>query len=671
VNDLLVSNDFKLATCSWRWDVDKTKLSKSSAAEIKSVKLQSVITRARELGYEYIWIDICTVPQFPEREEDILSHVVASRLLYEKCPVIIGDLTHDLFGDGSMFVPTVEYMSRLWTNAEMSAMLANPNVSILTFIFIKQWSVPVITYIDMLLRDDVNDFFSVFEKVDGYSEDFYQGGFYSLFYRFDSLEVYERRLEYIKDTVYTTFGTPACVLNVLKKRSWLRMDAHLPLDVRNSLQDNSRTYLEQKYQSKHIQKYFDSYGPSLYCSETQKPFRDEFYMQYTSHIDRFESNNCKQTEALSTYVRHIEDWGEFRDAPWEFEVPGVLKVPQYRQDGMDRLFKEMRLHYYDILLIAYEFVRHHLLPKYGGFVLKKILFNTVCYKEVLRATKRLDPHFFYEEHEEEDAPSQHKVLQCKVPSDVELVKEMMQGNRKMIFPAVFPRDRQSAFLPPQVPLRHDAIFQYRPQMVSSLMSVLYVNSSASRVGFKLPYDGFDWEIKVVSEDSHVDLRVTRTCLDFKDALHLYKAKLGTAYGTTALDPNGYCDEYEIDLKEELIFSIEVEPLDRVVLVLERFEGDRFPQLVKLIYDYFGRRSMVFTINQSAGPSKKKETFLKGMIRKWTASRLAKYQDCRTIPQQWKLLEKILKSGGFQLSNKWWKLEQRAYKDRASDDQSSY
>ena len=52
-----------------------------------------------------------------------MRHVRASRILYETCSVIIVDLEPIIDG---VSIPTREYVSRLWTTAEMSAVLLNP-----------------------------------------------------------------------------------------------------------------------------------------------------------------------------------------------------------------------------------------------------------------------------------------------------------------------------------------------------------------------------------------------------------------------------------------------------------------------------------------------------------------------------------------------------------------
>jgi hypothetical protein len=71
------------------------------------------------------------VPQYDDDVELVMNHVRASRIVYERCSVRMVDSIEVLPG---LRLPTLDYMRRLWTTAEMSSMLANPSVNYASFV---------------------------------------------------------------------------------------------------------------------------------------------------------------------------------------------------------------------------------------------------------------------------------------------------------------------------------------------------------------------------------------------------------------------------------------------------------------------------------------------------------------------------------------------------------
>jgi hypothetical protein len=121
---------------SWRWDITKGS-SIEETRPLKSPKVVRFVKEARAKGFKYAWVDFATVPQHPCDVNETMVHVHASRSLYEHCMVIIVDL-EPIFPGFEMV--SLNYMERLWTTAEMSAMLNNSNVNQSNFIRISKWN---------------------------------------------------------------------------------------------------------------------------------------------------------------------------------------------------------------------------------------------------------------------------------------------------------------------------------------------------------------------------------------------------------------------------------------------------------------------------------------------------------------------------------------------------
>ena len=130
--------DGRVAALSWRWDIAKPATLEEACKLKPSPKIVEAIKRARALGLKWAWIDWAVVPQYSELSL-ILNHVRSSRFIYEKCTVILVDTVEVAPGLG-LHIPTKDYMSRLWTTAEMASMLVNPTVSYGTFVQIRKWN---------------------------------------------------------------------------------------------------------------------------------------------------------------------------------------------------------------------------------------------------------------------------------------------------------------------------------------------------------------------------------------------------------------------------------------------------------------------------------------------------------------------------------------------------
>eukprot|EP00039_Didymoeca_costata_P011151 m.154207 g.154207 ORF g.154207 m.154207 type:complete len:684 (+) comp15078_c0_seq4:176-2227(+) len=127
--------DQRIAVLSYRWDIQKPKTLKEMA-ELRSKKAMQFLQEAKGLGFIYAWVDYTCVPQFADEgstsDEDaaikkkmILKHIMCSRNLYENCSVFVVDLMEVYPG---IRVPTMDFQTRLWINAEKSAVLSNPHV---------------------------------------------------------------------------------------------------------------------------------------------------------------------------------------------------------------------------------------------------------------------------------------------------------------------------------------------------------------------------------------------------------------------------------------------------------------------------------------------------------------------------------------------------------------
>jgi hypothetical protein len=127
-----------IAVLSWRWDLTKTaQTTLQESAEMRSPKLQQFIIKARQRGFKLVWIDWCCIPQHPDGDvaSIIIQHIKASRVLYERCTIMLVDFVQVIPG---LRIPSIDYMTRLWTTAEMSAALANPNANFNTFVELDQ-----------------------------------------------------------------------------------------------------------------------------------------------------------------------------------------------------------------------------------------------------------------------------------------------------------------------------------------------------------------------------------------------------------------------------------------------------------------------------------------------------------------------------------------------------
>lgn len=129
--------DERVGALSWRWDIAKPPTLAEAAKLPLSPKVVAAIKRARAMGLKWLWLDWCVVPQYSELSL-ILNHVRSSRFVYEKCTVLLVDVV-EVAPDMGLFIPTKDYMSRLWTTAEMASMLANPAVSYGTFVQMRRW----------------------------------------------------------------------------------------------------------------------------------------------------------------------------------------------------------------------------------------------------------------------------------------------------------------------------------------------------------------------------------------------------------------------------------------------------------------------------------------------------------------------------------------------------
>jgi hypothetical protein len=130
-SELLLGKD--IAVLSWRWDLMKhaeTTLEESKI--MRSPKIMRFLEKARLRNFKLVWVDWMCIPQHPEGDvkATIMQHIKASRVLYERCTVLLVDLEEIYPG---ISLPSVDYMTRLWTTAEMSAMLANPHTTFSTF----------------------------------------------------------------------------------------------------------------------------------------------------------------------------------------------------------------------------------------------------------------------------------------------------------------------------------------------------------------------------------------------------------------------------------------------------------------------------------------------------------------------------------------------------------
>eukprot|EP00052_Salpingoeca_macrocollata_P006967 m.56958 g.56958 ORF g.56958 m.56958 type:complete len:631 (-) comp15758_c0_seq4:62-1954(-) len=122
--------DARIAVLSWRWDVRKP-ATQEECKDIFSPKVEKFVNVARKQGFKWAWVDFATVPQYSKDKNELMNHVKGSRILYEEASVLLVDTVEVYPG---LSIPTMDYMQRLWTTAEMSAMLQNPHVTYNTFV---------------------------------------------------------------------------------------------------------------------------------------------------------------------------------------------------------------------------------------------------------------------------------------------------------------------------------------------------------------------------------------------------------------------------------------------------------------------------------------------------------------------------------------------------------
>jgi hypothetical protein len=129
-----------VAVLSWRWDIEKTPTTTlDDLRNVRSEKVRAFVNQARQLKFKFAWCDYTCIPQFPTNHNLLMEYVKSSNILFETCKVFVMDVEEIEHCPG-IKIPTPEYMSRLWTTAEMSAMLTNSNVDYSTFIQISQFN---------------------------------------------------------------------------------------------------------------------------------------------------------------------------------------------------------------------------------------------------------------------------------------------------------------------------------------------------------------------------------------------------------------------------------------------------------------------------------------------------------------------------------------------------
>jgi hypothetical protein len=121
----------------YRWDIMKPASVSEARALPPSPKIVRAIVEARRRGLHWLWVDWCTVPQYSSAGEEVLNHVRASRFVYERCTLLLADLVEI---EPGLRVPTPDYVGRLWTTAEMSSTLVNPEVKYGTFVKLERFN---------------------------------------------------------------------------------------------------------------------------------------------------------------------------------------------------------------------------------------------------------------------------------------------------------------------------------------------------------------------------------------------------------------------------------------------------------------------------------------------------------------------------------------------------
>lgn len=149
--DELLGDD--IIALTYRWEITKETLAKS--AKLSSPKLEKAVKKMIKKGYKYAWVDWMCVPQHASAgNKEVMSHVLASRLLYANCSICFIDTVEVYPG---LEVPTIDYMTRLWTTAEMSSVMLNDHANFGTFVQVTKHNLVTMALVEKRIRLSIND----------------------------------------------------------------------------------------------------------------------------------------------------------------------------------------------------------------------------------------------------------------------------------------------------------------------------------------------------------------------------------------------------------------------------------------------------------------------------------------------------------------------------------